>query len=144
MLCIIAQKQDRQCWTISCTSKKKGKVSVEAKFEAKAATQIKDSRKPRKAPKETQILTKQQANESVAEFLAPIITSVFKQLGILTLTGEIPVAVVADPRLEKMECAHYADIVITTKTGEQVCILESSLIDEDCSDSNRLATAWVG
>ncbi|KAF9113337.1 hypothetical protein BGX27_001787 [Mortierella sp. AM989] len=76
--------------------------------------------------------------QAVADFLTPIICSSFKQVGMVTLTGEIPVAAVSwrknfkkDPRLDKMERSHYADIVITSKTGEQVCILESSRIDEE-------------
>ncbi|KAF9170544.1 hypothetical protein BGX21_010409 [Mortierella sp. AD011] len=75
--------------------------------------------------------------QAVAIFLAPVISSSFKQVQMVTLTREIPVAAVSwrknfnkDPRLDKMDYPACADIVVTSKTGEQVCILESSRIDE--------------
>ncbi|KAF9174270.1 Nucleolar protein 12 [Mortierella sp. AD011] len=48
-------------------NKKKGKASVEAKYEAKVAAKTKDSKKSRSAPKETQELIKQQTKHEYGE-----------------------------------------------------------------------------
>ncbi|KAF9408022.1 hypothetical protein BGZ76_005947 [Entomortierella beljakovae] len=76
--------------------------------------------------------------QAVVEFLAPVVTTSFRQVEMVTHVGEIPVTAVSwrnnykkDPRLDKMDHPKFADIVVTSNTWGQVCIVESSKIDEE-------------